>query len=1383
MNIKYFILSSVLLMHFIGLSARENLNMPPLPPPPSSSGKTNNDCLPAATQFDMEVNNIRARILTGGDMWWDPVGAVPHYEVPKLPKGSAEATKNAIYAGALWIGGIDDGGQLKIAAQTYRQTGNDFFPGVLDDNGNTDSEVCNNFDRVWTVFATDIDKLRATLTLNGGTASASEVPEAVLLWPGRNNPHFSDFELPLDKDLAPFWDENGDGDYDPTDGDYPVIDSKTEGIYADQMVWWAFNDKGNTHSETGGEAIGLEVSGLAFAFATNDEVNNMTFYKYIVDNKSTIALDSTYFGQWVDPDLGDYLDDFVGCIPEEGLGIVYNCDNSDGVYGSPPPMLGVDFFKGPNKIGDFDGDGTQDTIQQGMSSFTYYDNNFTITGNPETASHFYGYLAGVWKDGTPFVYGGNGYGTGTPYPYQFPNDPSDTSPEAWSECKEGNECNDRRFLQTSGPFRLEPGAVNDIIVGVVFVPEAGGCPNASFEQMRLADRKAQALFDSNFKLKDGPDAPDLVIRELNRELIITLSNDTLTSNNAKEQYEEVDAVLKSQSVNEPSITDTTFRFEGYKVYQLKNISVSASEYNDPSKAQLIALVDLKNGVTKLINWSRNSEVDALVPTLKVDAKDSGISHSFRVTNDLFAPTTTDDKRLINNQRYYFSAVAYAYNGHAPYHPDSSKAYKDLSQLSPYLEGRNNIKKYEAIPHIPTPQNGGMVLSAEYGDGPEVKVIQGYGNGKELIELSDASMQEILNNGFADQPVYKAGFGPINVKIYDPLLVPAAAFRLEIANAGADSTLANSSKWVLKNLSTNEEYRGETPIEQGYEQVISGAQGALGFDITVAQRPYPSGSSDGFISGNLTFDNPKEPWLSAILDNDGQSYSNWQRSGISGYSSEDNTDPNTGTCFSDNCFNSDLLETFYDPNNYYKGILGGAVSPYCLTNAKLPDSDDQVNLEPLAPACSDCTASGAGMPPSDDPINTLSNLSSVDVVLTDDPNLWTRCIVVEMSRETNLAQGGARKNGYRHAPSLNRDGSQVAALSESEQLQPDTYYYVVGSSAGQITYGGTTNVATSKFFKITGTSPVSFTSLNGAKVYLASNIGRSYFPGYAIDINTCERLNMMFAENSFYGADNGADMIWNPSDRTLGPQGPNMLKAGGEHYIYVMKSRYDEGNADHALLTDYAASPSITTAARTKKRTVYNQAMWVFAPLLATKADGTKYSWKSMADGLLPGDGVTLKLRTEQPYREEGDKTSNIYEFDLSNFAAKMSLTDTAKSAMDLIRIVPNPYYAFSTYEADPVTNRVRITNLPSRANISIFTTDGTLIKTLKVDNFNNDTTLGDDVNSKSGFINSIDWDITNYKNVPLASGMYLIHIEAPDLGEERTLKWLCIKRPIDLDLF
>ena len=57
-----------------------------------------------------------------------------------------------------------------------------------------------------------------------------------------------------------------------------------------RLHWWVFNDKGNIHTETNGDPIGMEIRAQAFAFATNDEVNRMTFYNYELINRGTQTL-------------------------------------------------------------------------------------------------------------------------------------------------------------------------------------------------------------------------------------------------------------------------------------------------------------------------------------------------------------------------------------------------------------------------------------------------------------------------------------------------------------------------------------------------------------------------------------------------------------------------------------------------------------------------------------------------------------------------------------------------------------------------------------------------------------------------------------------------------------------------------------------------------------------------------------------------------------------------------------------------------------------------------------------------------------------------------------------------------------------------------------
>jgi len=47
---------------------------------------------------------------------------------------------------------------------------------------------------------------------------------------------------------------------------------------------------------------------------------------------------------------------------------------------------------------------------------------------------------------------------------------------------------------------------------------------------------------------------------------------------------------------------------------------------------------------------------------------------------------------------------------------------------------------------------------------------------------------------------------------------------------------------------------------------------------------------------------------------------------------------------------------------------------------------------------------------------------------------------------------------------------------------------------------------------------------------------------------------------------------------------------------------------------------------------------------------------------------------------------------------------------------------------------------------------------------------------------SIDWDLKNQDGIPIASGLYIIHVNAPGLGE-KVIKWFGVLRPIDLNSF
>ncbi|HMU06143.1 MAG TPA: hypothetical protein PJ990_21060, partial [Saprospiraceae bacterium] len=322
----------------------------------------------------------------------------------------------------VWIGGKDRAGNIRLSAVTYRSEGFDFFSGPLDLNGATSADVCKDWDRFFVVKGDDVrrhyNNIIKALTDPDFIYECDSIPEDVRYWPGQGNPYWKEkytFELP-DQTLGAFWDNAGDGLYDPCDGDFPLIDIrgcepddlvKAKELIPDEMVFWIYNDNGNAQTLSGPNKIQMEVQVQSFAYSTNDEINDMTFYRYKLINKATEDLIDCYFSMWIDPDLGCYQDDYIGCDVDRSLAFVYNQDAVDGsngsscegtnTYGENIPILGMDYFRGPrgpkvfkrdndgNVILDENGDpillepipntGAQDTVVElGMTSFTYAEN-------------------------------------------------------------------------------------------------------------------------------------------------------------------------------------------------------------------------------------------------------------------------------------------------------------------------------------------------------------------------------------------------------------------------------------------------------------------------------------------------------------------------------------------------------------------------------------------------------------------------------------------------------------------------------------------------------------------------------------------------------------------------------------------------------------------------------------------------------------------------------------------------------------------------------------------------------------------------------------------------------------------------------------------------
>src|SRR5690606_6191960 len=113
---------------------------------------------------------------------------------------------------------------------------------------------------------------------------------------------------------------------------------------------------------------------------------------------------------------------------------------------------------------------------------------------------------------------------------------------------------------------------------------------------------------------------------------------------------------------------------------------------------------------KLVNYTYDEQLQITIPAVKVDGADEGLSHSFLVTEDQFA---TGDRKLVNHKKYYYIAVAYAYNNYKTYDPNDPDGLD--GQKNPYLRSRisgtgQTIEAVIGIPHDPTPEADGTYFT-------------------------------------------------------------------------------------------------------------------------------------------------------------------------------------------------------------------------------------------------------------------------------------------------------------------------------------------------------------------------------------------------------------------------------------------------------------------------------------------------------------------------------------------------------------------------------------------------------------------------------------------------------------------------------------------------
>jgi hypothetical protein len=1057
-----------------------------------------------------------------------------------------------------------------------------------------------------------------------------------------------------------------------------------------------------------------------------------------------------------------------------------------------------------------------------MRAFLYHNNDGSSTGDPDVASDYYNFLRSIWKDNSLMYYGGTGHQNsgGVVQPlieadFMFPDN---TDPKGWgtggsvqapwTEVTAGNVPADRRFVQSAGPFGLAPGAINNITVGVVWAQANSGGAAASVQAMKQADTKTQALFDNCFQLLDGPDAPTVSVTEMDKQLVFQLSN--VGGNNFNDNYFEIDPfivaptdsiqddngdyILKS---DDPILFDSlvteyrSYRFQGYQVYQLSDASISAADLYNNDRARLVFQCDIKDDVARLINYRFDLDLEAVVPELRVDAAaNDGIYKTFAITEDFFA---TGERTLVNYKTYYYMAIAYAHNNYKTY---SQLDAADLDgQKTPYLPSRKAptgpIIRYSAIPHFTNIQNGGTTTNSTYGDFVPVTRIEGIGNNGHFLIMDDASQDKVMEGApyKVTNPTYSVGDAsgttntPIEIKVIDPLQIKGGEYTLaykDLYNKGLEESF-----WELTGgaLGTDT-IKSASPISAQIEELIP----SLGISVTIknVENAWYDKFNNGFIGATVVYDDFNSQWLSGVPSQDGLSPQNWIRSGLNAETNQEGLmDYDMGVSS-----NGSREGTSIDEEEVYENVIEGIWAPARLGtwNVHGPMATRGNNNTTEADKKNSWEKMMEGELPLGNPELhagiQLSYLNSVDIVFTDDKEKWTRVVVVETQDDPTLSDSNAIKLDPRKHKSVDKQG-------------------LTSDDAGY----------------------------NAAEGDLISSEGMGWFPGYAIDIETGDRLNMAFGEDSYIVSENGNDMLWNPTNVAYEGLSSNRIRFGGKHYVYVFRNNDVEESVNLNKPADYNQPenrmPSydmgefmynkLASGVNENFYHVYRAAMWVGLPMLAFNQEllsnkavvqlrvNKKHAKWAEGERLSIGDepvaGVEYLVErgpvvynAKEYVRGENliglggiitypggttgsDNVDNLvatqnggrpmYTFSLDGLEAELNKTSVVSDALNNIRVVPNPYYAYSEYETDKNDFQVKITNLPRKCKVRIYTLNGVLVREFEKD---------DDS------ITYLNWDLKNHARIPIASGMYLVHVEVPEVGEI-VLKWFGAMRPVDLDSF
>ncbi len=202
-------------------------------------------------------------------------------------------------------------------------------------------------------------------------------------------------------------------------------------------TWVVFNDLDISRSQedqtvSPDPGLGLQIEESSYAFG-GPALQNCVLVRFRITNKTNTSYDSTYFGFWSDPDLGNATNDLVGTDTSRGMAYCYN-SASEGVFNR---AVGYRLLYCTDAGG----------INARLVSSTSYINGTDPNDNKERLFM----LRGETTSG-----GNRANGK-----FDFPGDPV-TSSGVLDPAGA-----DKRVLLSVGPIQLTPGSSQDLVFAII----------------------------------------------------------------------------------------------------------------------------------------------------------------------------------------------------------------------------------------------------------------------------------------------------------------------------------------------------------------------------------------------------------------------------------------------------------------------------------------------------------------------------------------------------------------------------------------------------------------------------------------------------------------------------------------------------------------------------------------------------------------------------------------------------------------------------------------------------------------------------------------------------------------------------------------------------